>query len=94
MRIRVDSCCKSNTNAYMRAIGLIREPLILEFAGRNVNEEMKREIVKYMYIHVYNTGKREAILQIDVVLRILLIISRRDGGTVTMLKHRMFTLPV
>lgn len=61
----------------------------------NVNEEMKSEIVKYMYIYIYVIrGKRAAILQIDVVLGILLIISRRDGGTVTMLKHRMFTLPV
>lgn len=78
----------------MRADGLIREPLILEFVG-NVNEEMKSEIVKYMYIYIYVIrGKRAAILQIDVVLGILLIISRRDGGTVTMLKHRMFTLPV
>lgn len=35
-----------------RAIGLIREPLILEFAG-NVNEEMKSEIVKYIYVYIY-----------------------------------------
>lgn len=37
----------------MRADGLIREPLILEFAG-NVNEEMKSEIeLKYMCVYVY-----------------------------------------
>lgn len=40
----------------MRADGLIREPLILEFVG-NVNEEMKSEIVKYMYIYICNTGE-------------------------------------
>lgn len=39
-------------NISLRADGLIREPLILEFVG-NVNEEMKSEIVKYMYIYIY-----------------------------------------
>lgn len=40
----------------MRADGLIREPLILEFVG-NVNVEMKSEIVKYIYIYICNTGE-------------------------------------